>query len=101
MQILQHYNPNRPLLVKTDSSNFAIAAILSQKFEDGILRPVSFIFRKLSSGNLNYDVFDKEMLAMVFSITKWRYFLQGAEYKRIFYYNHHNRTYFMTAVSVN
>jgi hypothetical protein len=33
--ILEHYNPERPALLGTDTSDFAIAGILSQKFEDG------------------------------------------------------------------
>jgi hypothetical protein len=77
--ILRHYDPNRPVLVNTDASDFAIAAILFQKFEDGKLHPVSFISRKLSQAELNYDVLDKEMLTVVFSLRKWRNFLQGAE----------------------
>jgi hypothetical protein len=87
--------------VETDTSDFAIAGILSQKFEDGNLHPVSFISRKLSQAELNYDVFDKEMLAIVFSLRKWRYFLQGAEHKTIIYSDHQNLTSFKTAVSLN
>jgi len=99
--ILRHYDSNRPALVETDASDFAIAGILSQKFEDSKLHPVSLICRKLTPAELNYDVHDKEMLAIVFSIRKWRHFLQGAEHKTIIYSDHHNLTYFKTAVSLN
>jgi hypothetical protein len=99
--ILRHYDPSRPALVETDASDFAIAGILSQKFEDGKLHPVDFISRKLSQPELNYDVFDKQMLAIVFSLRKWSYFLQGAEHKTIVYSDHQNLTYFKTAVSLN
>jgi len=68
--ILRHYDPNRPALVETDASDFAIAGILSQKCEDGKLRPISFISRKFSQAELNYDVFDTEMLAIFFSLQK-------------------------------
>jgi len=44
--ILRHYDPSRPALVETDALDLAIAGILSQKFEDGKLHPVSFISRK-------------------------------------------------------
>jgi len=99
--ILRHYDPNRAALVETDASDFAIAGILSQKFEDGKLNPVSFIYTKLSQAELNYDMFDKEMLAIVFSLQKWRYFLQGAQHKTIVYSDHQNLSYFETAVSLN
>jgi hypothetical protein len=88
-------------LVETDASDFAIAGILSQKFEDGKQHPVSFISRILSQAELNYHAFDKEMLAIVFSLRKWRYFLQGAEHKTIVYSDHQNFTYFKTAVALN
>jgi len=99
--IPRHYDPNRPALVETDASDFAIAGILSQKFNDGRLHPVSFISRKLSPAELNYDVFNKEMLAVVFALTKWRYLLQGVEYKTIVFSDHQNLTYFKPAVSLN
>ena len=99
--ILRHYDPNRPALVETDASDFAIVGILSQTFEDGKLRPVSFISRNLSQPEHNYDVFDKEMLAIVFSLRKWRYFLQGTQHKTVVYSDHQNLTYFTTAVSIN
>jgi hypothetical protein len=99
--ILWHYDPSRPALVETDASEFAIAAILSQKSEDGKLHPVSFISVKLLQAELNYDVYDKEMLAVVFALRKWKYCLQGAQHKMIIYSDHHNHTYFKSAVSLN
>jgi len=66
--LLRHYNPNRPALVETDASDFAIAGILSQKFDDGKLHPVSFISTKLSPAELNYNVFVKEIIAIAFSL---------------------------------
>jgi hypothetical protein len=66
--IQRRYDLKRPVLVEIVASEFAIAAILSQKFEDGKLHPVSFISRKLSQAELNYDVYDQEILAVVFSL---------------------------------
>jgi hypothetical protein len=38
--ILRHYDPERPALLETDASDFAISGILLQKFEDGKIHPV-------------------------------------------------------------
>jgi len=38
--ILRHYDPDRPALLETDASDFAIAGILLQKFEDCKIHPV-------------------------------------------------------------
>jgi hypothetical protein len=100
-QILQHYDPNRPAVVNVNASDLAIAGTLSQKFKNGKLHSVSFIFRKLSPAELNYDVFNQKMLAIVFSLRKWRTFLQGAEHKTIVYSHHQNLTNFKMAVVLN
>jgi hypothetical protein len=88
-------------LVEADASDFAIASILSQKFEDGKFHLVSFISRKLLRAELNYDVYEKEMLAIVFPFRKWRHCLQGVKHKIIVYSDHQNQTYFKSAVSRN
>jgi len=65
------------------------------------MHPVGFSDRKLSQGKFKYDVFDKEMLAIVHSMNKWRRFLQVAAHKTILYSDHLNLTYFKTAVILN
>jgi len=99
--ILKHYDPQRPALLETDASDFAIAGVLSQKFEDGKIHPVRFVSRKLTPAELNYDVYDKEMLAVVFSLNKNRHYLQGAVHKTTIYSDHQNLTYFKSAVLLN
>jgi hypothetical protein len=99
--ILRHCDPERLALVETDVSNFAIAGILSHKFNDGKLHSVSYISRKLSPAELNYDVYDKEMLATMFLFQKWRHFRQEAQHKTIVYSDHRNLTYFNTAILLN
>jgi len=99
--IFKHYDPDSPALLETDASDFAIASILSQKFEDGRVHPVRFVSRKLTPAELNYDVYDKEMLAIVFSLRKNRHYLQGAEHKTMIYSDHQNLTYFTTAILLN
>jgi hypothetical protein len=70
--IFRHYGPDRPALLETDASDFAIAGSLSQTFEDGKIHPSHYVSRKLSPAELNYDEYDKEMLAVVFSLRKNR-----------------------------
>ena len=41
--ILQHYDPSKPIVVESDASDYAIAAIISQPHsETGELLPVAF-----------------------------------------------------------
>lgn len=62
--ILRHYNPLLPVELETDASDFAIGAVLLQR-HDSHLRPVAFSSCKLNPAELNYEVYDKELLAIV------------------------------------
>jgi len=99
--ILRHFDINRPALIETDTSDFALGADLSQKFEDGKIHPCDFLSRKLSSAEFNYDVFDKEMLAIVFALQWWRHSLQGSEFKTMIFSDHQNLSYFTEKVKLN
>jgi hypothetical protein len=63
--ILIHPDPANPFTVETDASDFALGTILSQFGIDGLLHPVVFYSRKLTSAEINYQVDDKELLAII------------------------------------
>jgi len=67
--------------LETDDSDYAIAGILSQKIEDGKIHPGKFASREQNPSELNYHVYDKEMLPVVYCFAKNRHFLQGAIHK--------------------
>ena len=75
--------------------------MLSQQFEVNKVWPISFVTRKLSAAKSNYNVFEKEMLAIVHVHKKWRHFLQEARHNTIIYSNHQNLTSFQTVVTLN
>ena len=62
--ILQHFNPEKPIILQTDASGFAIAGILNQYDGFGVLRPTSFYSRKCPPAEQNYDTYDRELLAL-------------------------------------
>jgi hypothetical protein len=61
--VICHYDPTLPVIVETDGSDFAIDAVLSQK--DDRIQSGAFYSRKIHATEFNYDIYDKEMLAMV------------------------------------
>jgi len=63
--ILQHFNPQKPIILQTDASGLAIAGILNQYDGFGILRPVNIYSPKCSPAEQNYDTYDPELLAIV------------------------------------
>ena len=62
--ILTHYQPNMLIIVKTDASDYAIADILSNICPDGEIHLITFYSRTLTVPKLNYDMHDKELLAI-------------------------------------
>jgi hypothetical protein len=60
--VLRNPDFHRPFVLQTDASDFAIGAVLSQKFENGE-HPIAFLSRKLLPRERNYSVVGKECLA--------------------------------------
>jgi len=85
----------------TDASEFAIAGISSQECEDGKIYPIRFVSKELSPAELKYDVYDKEMLAVVSSLRNNWHYSQGAQHKTMISSDHQNLTYFKSAILLN
>lgn len=67
---------SKPFIVSTDASDFAIGATLLQVI-DGHRHPIAFESRKLKPAELNYPAHEKEQLAVVYALAKWRCYLEG------------------------
>jgi hypothetical protein len=63
--ILVIFDPKKLVTVETDASDKAIGACLSQLDDKAKLRPVAYLSRKIALAELNYKVYDKELLAIV------------------------------------
>ena len=62
---LTHPDLTKQFIVHTDASKIAIGAVLLQRSDDGVERPISFFSKKLSSPQQNYSTFERECLAVV------------------------------------
>jgi hypothetical protein len=63
--ILYHFDPERKIVVESDASYLIIIGVLSQYDIDNILHPVTYFSRKHSLAKINYEIYDKELLAIV------------------------------------
>jgi len=70
--ILVYYNPDLPLVLETDLSDFALGEVVLQKQKDGKLHPITFHLRKLIPVEINYEIYNKELLAIVDYFQRWR-----------------------------
>ena len=62
--VLSFPDHNKPKMVETDASKYAYGAVLSQ-LEDGTWKPLAFMSRTMQPAEVNYDVHDKELLAII------------------------------------
>ena len=97
--VLRHYDPDRHLRLETDASGTAYAGILSQKWEDG-WHPIAYFSRKFSGPELNYPIYDKELMAIVMSFKQWRHYLEGAPETEV-WSDHQNLKQFMAQTVLN
>ncbi len=82
-----------PFELEVDASNYAIGATLNQKDERGRWHPVAYYSATLSETERNYDIYDKELLAVVKSLRHWRTYLAGAPHQIVIHTNHSNLLY--------
>jgi hypothetical protein len=67
--------------VHVDASPIALGVILAQPGEGGIDHPISFASKKLSLVERNYTTIEREGLAMVYALQKFRHYLLGSHFK--------------------
>jgi hypothetical protein len=100
--ILCFADDTKPFRIEADSSDFATGAVLSQQSSDDLKwHPIAFYLKSLNAVERNYEIHDKEMLAVMQSLEEWRHFLEGARHKVEIWTNHKNLEYFMTAKKLN
>jgi len=90
---LVHWDPDSLMIVETDASDHALAAILSTQV-DSIVYLIAFHSRAFLSMELNYDVHDKELLAIFKAFKKWQHYLEGTPAPVEVFTDHKNLVYF-------
>ena len=65
-------------MVETDASDYALAAVLSICTPDGDYHLVAFHSRTFKDTETNYDVHDKELMAIYDAFKRWQHYLEGA-----------------------
>jgi hypothetical protein len=67
--------------VHVDASSIALGAVLAQPREGDIDHPLDFARRKLFTTEINYIATEREGLAMVYALQKFRHYLLGGHFK--------------------
>jgi len=82
--------------VETNASDYTLAAILSIMTKDNEIHPIAFHSWTFSAPELNYDVHDKELLAIFEAFKIWQHYLEGSTSPIDVVMNYKNLEYFST-----
>ena len=63
--------------MEVDVLDYATGGVLSMKCKDGLWRLVAFLSKSLNGTKRNYEIHDKEMLAIIRGLESWRHLLEG------------------------
>lgn len=76
--VLQQADETKPFIIRTDASGYAIGAVLVQgeKEEE---HPIEYASRLLIPAEQNYSTIEREALAVVWAINKFRGYVEGSE----------------------
>ena len=104
--ILAHFEPGLKTMIETDASDSVVACVASQEHVVNgrkVWRPVAYFSKKMSPAERNYDIYDKELLAIVKAFDEYRPELtmsKDEEPVKVVC-DHKNLEYFMTTKRLN
>ena len=87
MPILVFPNWNKDFHVHVDASSVALGLVLAQPREGDLDHPIAFASRKLYFVEINYTTIEREGLAMVFALQKFKHYLLGGHFKMFTYHS--------------
>ncbi|KAI2655842.1 Transposon Tf2-6 polyprotein [Labeo rohita] len=100
--ILHHPDPERPFVLEVDASSTGVGAVLSQRQgEPPKLFPCAYFSHKLNPAERNYDVGNRELLAIKLALEEWRHWLEGARHPFTVLTDHRNLEYLRSAKTLN
>ncbi len=98
-----HYpDPSRQFVVEVDASEVGVGAVISQRSPtDDRMHPCAFLSHRLSPAERNYDIGNRELLAVKLALEEWRHWLEGSGVPFIVWTDHKNLEYIKTAKRLN
>ncbi|KAK3564218.1 hypothetical protein QTP86_011202 [Hemibagrus guttatus] len=99
---LVHADPTRPFIVEMDASALGVGAVLSQRRgATPVLHPCAYFSKKLSPVEQNYDIRNRELLAIKLALEEWRHWLEGANHPFEVITDHKNLQHLREAKCLN
>ena len=92
--VLQMPDPSKPFQLETDASKYASGAVLRQQDANGDWHPCGYISKTFNDAEKNYEIYDRELLAIIWALTEWCHYLAGSAHPVTILSDHKNLTYF-------
>jgi hypothetical protein len=96
LPVLMLPDHEKPFMLITDASDYATGAILEQKDALGRSHPIAYFSKSLQLVERNYEIHDKELLAIIHALKHFRHYIQGNPYVTTIVSDHANLKYFTT-----
>ena len=91
----------KPFQIECDASKYASGAVLTQLECNRDRHPVAFLSKTFSKMECNYEIYDRELLAIIRALEEWCHYIQGLGHTTVIYLDHQNLTYFRSAQKLN
>jgi RNase H-like domain found in reverse transcriptase len=98
--VLQQPDHTKPYTLEVDASQYASGAILYQPDAQGQLRPVGYYSKTFNQAERNYNIHDRELLAMMKGLEYWRHLILSSPHQLTVISNHTNLQYYQEAHTI-
>src|SRR6202012_5284341 len=92
---------NKPFELEVDASAFTTGAILTQRDERNKPQAVGYFSKAFSEAERNYDIHDRELLAVLRGLEHWRHLLMGYRHEIMVFTDHKNLEYYRHPQRIN
>ncbi len=98
---LQQPDITKPFQLEVDASAFATGTILSQKDDRGKSRAISFHSKTFTEAEWNYNIHNRELLAVVCGLDNWQHLLASSSHPIVILTDHKNLQYYCNPQCIN
>ena len=91
----------RPFQLQVDASAYATGAILTQPDSRGKQQAVGYFSKTFNEAERNYDIHDRELLAVVRALKHWRHLLLSSPFEIVVLTDHKNLEYYKQPHAIN
>jgi len=97
----RHFDHEKEVIIERDASDYVSAGVFSQRDDEGVLHPMALFSKKNTPAESIYDIYDKELMAMIKAPEEWRPECDGAAYPLHLITDHTNLEYCITKKLLN